>query len=348
MELSNLQKEILNAPEPYVFCRASVGSGKTRLLTEKVKQSVEAGKKTVAFTFTNMAAAEMRARIGQKNSETLFIGTIHSYCANLLLRKGVTEALNLIKEEEFDELFNLFFQHPECVPSVDICLCDEAQDSNENQCRFIFEGIDAKEYFVVMDPRQTIYTFAGARPDLVLSYGRKIGAKTYSMNYSYRCGKDILDFAKRTLLKGRMVDDTIPARGARGTVALEPFSEDTIASYLLDPTLGNFGDWAIITRTNVQIQYIIKLLKEMGVPCDTFRQGDLKKEELDGRMNADTVKVLTAHSSKGLQWRNVLCYGLWMRAAEEVRISYVGITRAKDLLVWMPAAKKADMRVATW
>lgn len=330
------------------MCRSSVGSGKTHLLTEKVKQSVELGKNTVAFTFTNMAAAEMRARIGYQNNEKLFIGTIHSYCAYLLLRRGVVEALKLINEEKFDKLFELFFEHPECIPEIDICLCDEAQDSNESQCRFIFEGLKTKEYFIVLDPRQTIYSFAGARPDLVLTYGRKLGAKVYSMNRSYRCARSILEFAKRTLAKGYMEDDTIPIRQVKGTVALEPYSEDTIASYLFDSTLGNFGDWAIITRTNAQIQYITKLLKGMGVPCDTFRQGDLKKEELDSRMGANTVKVLTSHSAKGLEWDNVIVYGLWTKGAEEARISYVAITRAKNLMIWMSAAKKKDMKVASW
>lgn len=346
MELSNLQEKILNAPEAIVFCMASVGSGKTRLLTEKVKQSVEAGKNTVAFTFTNMAAAEMKARTGFQNSENLFIGTIHSYCAYLLLRRGVVEALDLINKEDFNGLFTLFFQHPECVPEIDICLCDEAQDSDEAQCRFIFEGLKTKEYFVVFDLRQSIYGFSGSRPDLLIKYGREIGAKFYSMNVSYRCAKEILGFAGRTLLRGGMADDTVGARKERGSVDLCSYSKDTIASYLFDSTLGDFGDWAIITRTNAQIQQITSLLKEMGVPYDTFCQGDLKKEELDTRMNANTVKVLTSHSSKGLEWRNVICLGLWGGKPEEDRISYVAITRAKDLVVWMKAPRKK--KVATW
>lgn len=349
MELSEQQRLILEAPESCVFCRASVGSGKTLLLTEKVKQSIDRGKNTVAFTFTNMAAAEMKARINAANSDKLFIGTIHSYCARQLLRHGIIEATALMEAERFDELFELFFEHPECKPTIDICLCDEAQDSDENQLKFIFEGINTKEFFVVYDLRQSIYGFSGSRPDLLTYYARELGAKVYSMNRCYRCSKDILAFARRTIAKAGMADDTVAVRAEKGKVDLRPYSEDELVSYLVDPTLGNFGDWAIVTRTNVQIGEILTLLKDVGIPCDTFRQGDLKKEELDGRMTANTVKVLTAHSAKGLGWDNVVCYGLWGGKPEEERVSYVAITRAKNFLVWMKGKPKARAtRMIQW
>ena len=63
MELSQTQKEILEAPEKVVFVKSSAASGKTRLLTEKIRQSIVRAKKLVAFTFTNMAAAERRVVI---------------------------------------------------------------------------------------------------------------------------------------------------------------------------------------------------------------------------------------------------------------------------------------------
>ena len=154
MELSNIQNTILEATEPIIFVSSASGSGKTRVLTEKVRQSIKKGKNVVAFTFTNMASGEMKKRLQIDNNDNLFIGTIHSYCAHLLLRNGVKEAIKYMNDEKFDGLFHLMQKHPECTPNIDICLCDEAQDSNEIQLKFIFEMLHAKEYFIVFDLRQ--------------------------------------------------------------------------------------------------------------------------------------------------------------------------------------------------
>ena len=102
MELSNIQNTILEATEPIIFVSSASGSGKTRVLTEKVRQSIKKGKSVVAFTFTNMASGEMKKRLQIDNNDNLFIGTIHSYCAHLLLRNGVKEAIKYMNDEKFD------------------------------------------------------------------------------------------------------------------------------------------------------------------------------------------------------------------------------------------------------
>ena len=57
-------------------------------------------------------------------------------------------------------------------------------------------------------------------------------------------------------------------------------------------------------------------------------------------MSLDAVKVLTVHSSKGLENKNVLLYGNfpirqkpWMKNSDERKVMYVGITRAEDKLI---------------
>lgn len=59
-------------------------------------------KKIVAITFTNLAAEEMRTRIGAV-AEGAFIGTIHSY-ANKLCLLNNKPTFELIDEAEFDKL----------------------------------------------------------------------------------------------------------------------------------------------------------------------------------------------------------------------------------------------------
>ena len=65
-------------------------------------------------------------------------------------------------------------------------------------------------------------------------------------------------------------------------------------------------------------------------------------------MRMNTVKVLTIHSAKGLEAKNVVVIGARFWNEEEKRLSYVAATRARDLLIWMktkPNRKKAKNTV---
>lgn len=78
---------------------AGAGSGKTRVLTARVERLLERGIEPggiLAFTFTNRAAREMRARIEQAvgpASSQLWIGTFHATAMRLLRREAATLGL---------------------------------------------------------------------------------------------------------------------------------------------------------------------------------------------------------------------------------------------------------------
>ena len=120
----------------------------------------------VAFTFTNAAADEMRTRIGSAGDEC-FIGTIHSYANRLLTRKGVDTG-RLIQEGKFDMFFELLEENPNCIEEVEHLILDEAQDSDMPQFTFVLDRIKPTNFFIVGDPRQAIYSFRGARPDVLV------------------------------------------------------------------------------------------------------------------------------------------------------------------------------------
>lgn len=76
---------------------ASAGSGKTRVLTERVRYILEQTKKdsVVALTFTNSAAAEMSERLATSglDSDRLWVGTIHSVAQRMIEQYGYTIGL---------------------------------------------------------------------------------------------------------------------------------------------------------------------------------------------------------------------------------------------------------------
>ena len=87
IKLSKTQEHIVNLNQGAYLVLASAGSGKTRVLTERVKRlSDSENGRILAITFTNKAASEIRERLGasQKINENVFIGTFHSFCQSIL------------------------------------------------------------------------------------------------------------------------------------------------------------------------------------------------------------------------------------------------------------------------
>ena len=81
MQLSLAQQDIIDAPYNKVVVMASAASGKTNLMTEKVRQLLRANvdpRQIVVITFTNLAASELRGRLGDDYKPGLYVGTIHS------------------------------------------------------------------------------------------------------------------------------------------------------------------------------------------------------------------------------------------------------------------------------
>ncbi|MEP6805946.1 MAG: UvrD-helicase domain-containing protein, partial [Flavobacterium sp.] len=87
IKLSPKQERIRDLNQGAYLVLASAGSGKTRVLTERIKRLSETTDgKILSITFTNKAAAEIRERLGssEKITKNVFVGTFHSFCQSIL------------------------------------------------------------------------------------------------------------------------------------------------------------------------------------------------------------------------------------------------------------------------
>ena len=126
MQLTSSQQEAIAAASRNLQILACAGSGKTEVLAHRVAHVLTrqhnplAPANVVAFTFTNKAAAELRRRIVDRVTERspqpvtgmadMFIGTIHSFCLDLL----TTECPEFLKFESLDEIRQaLYIWHDE-------------------------------------------------------------------------------------------------------------------------------------------------------------------------------------------------------------------------------------------
>ena len=125
MTLNDKQIEAVNHKEGPCLVLAGAGSGKTRVLTERIIKLIDDGVSPyniLAITFTNKAAKEMKTRVEDKLgslASSIFIGTFHSFGLKIIrenyrelnlnsnvtiLDQDDTKSLikRIIKEEDLD------------------------------------------------------------------------------------------------------------------------------------------------------------------------------------------------------------------------------------------------------
>ena len=112
MRLDTNQEQIVNSTAKNIIVSAGAGSGKTRVLTERVKHLIDNGvqpENIVCITFTNKAADEMRERLNDVDGiGEAFIGTIHSFANRILKASGKRYDL-LTAEKEIEIIRYLLY-----------------------------------------------------------------------------------------------------------------------------------------------------------------------------------------------------------------------------------------------
>lgn len=95
LRLSEKQQKIVDFNEGALLVKAGPGSGKTRVLIERIKKLLLNKKrcKILALTFSNLAAEEMKQRLEEDKAveeyiDNVTVGTIHSFALELVQRRG--------------------------------------------------------------------------------------------------------------------------------------------------------------------------------------------------------------------------------------------------------------------
>src|SRR5512138_2617971 len=95
-KLNPQQKRAVSAGDGPVLVVAGPGSGKTRVLTQRIAYLIASEGvrpwQILAVTFTNKAAKEMQERVKRllpdQATEGIMLGTFHSICARILRREA--------------------------------------------------------------------------------------------------------------------------------------------------------------------------------------------------------------------------------------------------------------------
>jgi hypothetical protein len=311
----------------------------TRLITERVNYLINEKnikpKDIVSITFTNQAAQEMRDRLGNI-AEEVFIGTIHSY-ANKICSLNHIDNTEYILRQKFDKIIEKALTLPSTkYQNIKYLFIDECQDISSLEYNFLMK-IPTENIFFCGDSRQAIYSFRGCSDEYLHNMYLDDSYKKYYLVENYRNPPNIVTFAENFLNNSEQLSPhTIPIKTKNGLIEECGFID---ALEELEWS-GDWGNWAILTRTNNEIEAAQQALDKRDIPNVTFKKGDLDNFELKALMATNRVKILTIHSAKGEQFKNVIVVGARVYSEEERRIAYVAATRAEQSLYWCPTIAK--------
>ena len=308
----------------------------TRTLTERIRYLIENRqvdpKKIVAITFTNMAADEMKKRLGDI-CDGSFIGTIHSYANSICIANGINTQ-PYIDSFDFDTIIKKALTIPSGkYPQIEHLLIDECQDLGALEYTFL-ERQPTNNFFFCGDERQAIYGFKGGSVEYLENLFKDNEYKKYFLVENYRNAPNILKYAEGFLSSfDALSPHSVPHKTKEGII-----EECSLMSAIEELEWSeNWGSWFILTRTNNELVEVQEILNERNIPNVTFKKGDLDLMELNELMSSNRVKVLTIHTSKGLENKNVIVTGARLYNEEERKVAYVAATRAENKLYWCPS-----------
>jgi superfamily I DNA/RNA helicase len=233
-------------------------------------------------------------------------------------------------------------------------LIDEGHDFEPDWYKLIVQMIDpaTNSLLVLYDDAQNIYGQADRRKISWKSLGVQAQGRTTILKLNYRNTLEILSVARgfaQELLESRGDDDDgVPliapqSAGRRG--ALPELVRTETASAQLDLLIARlrdehahgrpYSDMAVLFRNQWEGEKLHEALQRIGIPsrlADNTGKHALFVVE-------DSVKLVTMHSSKGLEFPFVIIPGLGslpkpgQSEADEARLLYVAMTRATEHLL---------------
>lgn len=119
INLSPIQQEVADYKYGSLLVKASAGSGKTRVLTERIKNLISLTKRRIlAITFTNKACEEIKERLSdiEDINNHLLVSTFHGFCEYVLRNHGTAIG--------YDEMPQIFSESSDRLKLVELAILE--------------------------------------------------------------------------------------------------------------------------------------------------------------------------------------------------------------------------------
>ena len=321
------QLKAINATESRVAVIAGVGTGKTHTIIGRVNKVLNDGanpSKIVIVTLTNLAASVLKERL-VVSGKGIKAGTLHSYINGILYKHNLSPYKE-IQTGNFSAIFNIFAQNHQYIeiPPIDYLFLDEAQDIDGLIYKTI-RLLQAKNIWCVGDPLQSIYGFSGSEQYYVKNIVNNPNYTKYSLTIGFRCGGQILQYAQKILHPFLINQSSLIISNKPNDGVVSKIKTLDFINYL--KTIKDYSDWAILCRSNNMLGKMQAILRQEKIPFISYKPSELDYVEYNGFNEGNWLKLLTIHSSKGNEFKNVAVWGGNCSSMEESMVWYVGCTR---------------------
>ena len=340
------------------------GAGKTLILVYRALHLVQATHKPVLILCYNLTlAAHLRAVMAQHGvAERVQVQSFHAWCRAQLRLYHVPPPPG--GKDFYAELpaCTLAAVERGAIPRAQYgaVLIDEGHDFAPDWLRLAVSMVDEQtdSLLLLYDDAQAIYRGGkgGGGLDFTLSsVGVRAQGRTNILRINYRNTEEILQFAYRFarqyIAPSETDEDHVPTlepqgAGRHGTAPVVRLQPDFAGeASLIARTFAQLhrrdgvplGEMCVTYRHQWMGEALGQALSAQGLACQHLRDADAKRA-YDPR--GEAVKLMTMHSSKGLEFPVVAVSGVGAMPvgenatpAEEARLLYVALTRATDKLL---------------
>ncbi|MFN0186555.1 MAG: DEAD/DEAH box helicase [Aquabacterium sp.] len=360
MRVMDLQQEQLarSLGEGHRVIHGVAGSGKTMILSYRAEYLAKASasiKPILVLCYNQPLAIKLDAVMGAKGLDAkVHVRNFHKWCRQQLVAFG--QALPAQGPDMFDQMVAGVIRGVDRgqIPSgqYQAVLIDEGHDFEARWLKLAAQMVDpaTNSLLLLYDDAQSIYQRRRAQQFSFKSLGIQAQGRTTILKINYRNTRQILQTASMVaadlLNPEDSADDGVPLvqpvscgrEGHEPVVIRLPSPRDEavkIAELLSAAHQEGYawGDMAIICRHHSEMERCAAVLRHRQLPHEV-RKGAGTYNPL-----ADTIKLLTMHVSKGLEFPVVALSGTGQMPADgqdeaqEARLFYVAATRATQRLL---------------
>lgn len=335
------------------------GSGKTMILGFRALQLAEILNKPILVLCFNVSlAARLRRYVAEKKIEhRVMVYHFHDWCGQQIKTYHCTvpEGDAPYFERQVEAVIRGVEKGQIPRAQYGAVLIDEGHDFEPEWLQLVTQMVDpdTDSLLLLYDDAQSIYRKRSALDFSLSSVGIKARGRTTILKLNYRNSREILEFAyefAREFISAEESDeDHIPVvapESAGGSGPSPVFRLFEREGEELDYVVRCVKRWltqghaeneiAILVPSNRSAQLIAGRLDSAGIP-NLCLVG--KKNKVAYDPGKPLVTVLTIHSSKGLEFETVVMtdidkiHFVAEEMADQVRLMYVGMTRAKSKLL---------------
>lgn len=366
LKIMDLQQEQLarSLGDGHRVIHGVAGSGKTMILAYRCQHLSQVGNKPILVLCFNVSLAAKLRQVVQEDPNKISrikVRHFHGWCMDLLKKYDIPrpDSREYQGEDYIEELVQRVITAVDAklIPAgtYGAVMLDEGHDFKPEWLKLIAQMVnpETNSLLILYDDAQNLY---GEKRDKKFSFksvGIQAQGRTTILKLNYRNTEQVLgvayEFAKEVMQPITGDDDQMvliePASAGRqgaipDLIKLPSFEHEV--DYLAQRVQQlherdiPWNEIAIIYRSKFMGDRICKNFQQMQIPIEWVNANSDSRNYHPAK---PSIKLITMHSSKGLEFPVVLIPGLgfmpeqYNTPEEEARLLYVAMTRAIDQLI---------------